>query len=85
MSRVKEVEIYKNWGLLIGSYLEESRSFFFFFLRFSLLIFRERGREGERREASMCGCLLRSPKWGPRVAGQGPQLGELKRQEPLLS
>ena len=33
------------------------------------LIFRERGREGERgRETSMCGCLSCAPNWGP-----GPQ------------
>ena len=37
-----------------------------FFLRFYLFIFRERGREGERRiETSMCGCLSRALYWGP--------------------
>ena len=42
---------------------------FYYFLRFYLFIFRERGREGEReRETSMCGCLSRTPYWGP-----GPQ------------
>ena len=35
----------------------------FFFLRFSLFIFRQRGREGER-ETSMCGCLSHAPYWG---------------------
>ena len=37
-------------------------SFFLFFLRFYLFIFREKGREGE---TSMCGCLLSAPYWGP--------------------
>ena len=39
----------------------------FFFLRFYLFIFREKGGEGER-ETSMCGCLSCTPYWGP-----GPQ------------
>ena len=37
-----------------------------FFKRVYLFIFRERGREGERgRETSVCGCLSRTPYWGP--------------------
>ena len=31
---------------------------------FYLLIFREKGKEGER-ETLMCGCLSRTPNWGP--------------------
>ena len=40
---------------------------FLFLQRFYLLIFTERGREGEReRETSMCGCLwLTTPYWCP--------------------
>ena len=38
------------------------------FINFTLFIFRERGREGEReREKYHCvvGCLSRAPYWGP--------------------
>ena len=39
-----------------------NRNFIFFKI---LFIFRERGREGERRkETSMCGCLSHAPYWG---------------------
>ena len=37
----------------------------FFFLRFYLFIFRERGREGERGEEYLCGCLSCAPYWRP--------------------
>ena len=45
-----------NWFLFLF--------FFFFFLRI-LFIFREGkgGRKGEKRQ--MCGCLSRTPCWGP--------------------
>ena len=38
---------------------------FFFFLRFYLFIFREKGREGKKRsKTSMCACLLQASYWG---------------------
>ena len=41
-----------------------------------LFIFRERGREGEKRETSMCGCLLCTPFWGPGLQSRHvPWLG----------
>ena len=47
---------------------------FLFFLRFYLFIFRERGREGEREETSMCGCLSHSLYWDlARNPGMRPE------------
>ena len=51
------------YGEMWGIYCEHIHAFFFF-LRFYLFIFRERGREVER-ETSTCGCLLHAPYWGP--------------------
>ena len=63
--------IFCRWSIFPIFSIKKSGSFFKVFLRFYLLICRQRGREGERkgeRETSMCGWLSHTLYWGP-----GPQ------------